>query len=293
MFKSYQHVEKLNTIETQGILDGECFIFPKIDGTCSSVWFEEDQICCGSRNRQLSYDADNHGFYKHVMEQENIKEFFKANPDVTLYGEFLIKHTLKTYQDDAWRKFYVLDVMIDDKYLSYDEYSELLNNYNIDFIPVLCKIKNPNESTLLNILETNTYLIKDGQGVGEGLVIKNYNYVNHYGRVTWAKIVRNEFKDKHRSELTKKLRIENKNTVEQKIVDKYLTDSLIEKEYSKIAVDGWSSKYIPKLMGILFYTLIKEESFNFVKEFKNPVIDFKELNRLVNQRIKEVKSELF
>lgn len=294
MFKPYQHLEKLNTVETQGISDGECYVFPKIDGTNGSIWLEDNEICCGSRTRKLSIEHDNAGFCSYILQQENIKEFFKDYPDVVLYGEWLVKHSLKTYRDSAWRKFYVFDVRIDDAYLLYTDYSVLLEKYNIDFIPVLCKVKNPIDETLFNLLETNTYLIKDNEGVGEGIVVKNYNYVNKFGRITWAKIVRNEFKDKHRSNLTFKVRdIKNKLSVEQKIVDKYLTESLIEKEYSKIALNGWSSKDIPKLIGILFYTLIKEDSFNFVKEFKNPIIDFKELNKLVTQRIKEVKSELF
>ena len=33
IYRSYQHVERLGTTETNGNLDGTCTIFPKIDGT--------------------------------------------------------------------------------------------------------------------------------------------------------------------------------------------------------------------------------------------------------------------
>ena len=32
IYRSYQHVERLGTTETNGILDGTCYISPKIDG---------------------------------------------------------------------------------------------------------------------------------------------------------------------------------------------------------------------------------------------------------------------
>jgi len=73
-----------------------------------------------------------------------------------------------------------------------------------------------------------------------------------------------------------------------------VTGSLVEKEYSKISVEsGWTSKMIPKLLGTVFYCLIKEEAWEFVKELKNPTIDFKRLQALTFARVKEIKPELF
>lgn len=36
MFIKYQHLERLGNQETNGILDGEVYVFPKIDGTNAS-----------------------------------------------------------------------------------------------------------------------------------------------------------------------------------------------------------------------------------------------------------------
>ena len=57
--------------------------------------------------------------------------------------------------------------------------------------------------------------------------------------------------------------------------------------------EGWSSKYIPRLLQETFYDLIKEESWDFVKEFKFPTINFKTLQTLCILRIKEIRPELF
>lgn len=40
-FKKYQHVSRLGVSGTDGILNGECFIFPKIDGTNSQVYLNK------------------------------------------------------------------------------------------------------------------------------------------------------------------------------------------------------------------------------------------------------------
>lgn len=290
-FIKYQHIERLGTTETEGIEMGVCYVFPKIDGTNGSLWWE-DGLCAGSRRRQLSAESDNAGFFGWAQAQE-FDKFFKAYPDLRLFGEFLVPHSLRTYVDSAWRNFYVFDVMDGGgNYMPYEEYAEILAPFAIEYIPPITKIKNPTHDTLINFLPQNTYLIKDGCGAGEGIVIKNYEFVNKYGRVTWAKCITNEFKAKHVKEMgvgEKK----QKTGPEELIVNDYITPELVEKEYAKIALEGWSSKQIPRLLNTVYYCLIKEESWNFVKKLKNPIIDFKRLQALTFAKVKETKPELF
>ncbi len=293
-FQKYQHLEKFGTTEVNGIEIGLCHIFPKIDGTNASVWINnEGKIQAGSRKRTLSLDSDNAGFFAWVSENKILKGFMNDYPHLRLCGEWLVPHTLKTYLDSAWRDFYVFDVMNGEKYLPYNEYKEILDGFGINYITPLCIIKNPTDETLYKCLDKNDYLIKDNKGVGEGIVIKNYNFINKYQRVTWAKIVRTEFKVKNQKVFGSS-EIKEKNTPEEKIVSRYITGSLVGKEYSKIEVaDGWNSKMIPRLLNTVFYCLIKEESWNFIKEMKNPTINYKRLMALTFARTKELKPELF
>jgi Fe-S cluster biosynthesis and repair protein YggX len=227
-----------------------------------------------------------------AVKQDNFIRFFTDYPYLRLYGEWLVPHTLKTYRDDAWRNFYVFDVMDGERYVPYDVYNYLLDSYNIEYIVPICKIVNPSYERLVGQLDKNGYLIKDGCGSGEGIVVKNYNFVNKYGRTTWGKIVKNEFKTKHAKCETPELK--EKKLVEQDIVDKYVTLALVEKEFSKIDNDcGWSSKSIPRLLHTVFYCLVSEECWNFVKDHKNPVVDFKRLNMFTVNKVKELKPELF
>ena len=76
-FVKYQHVERYGTTETEGITVGTCYIFPKIDGTNSSVWLQDNRVCAGSRNRELSLDKDNAGFLEWFLKQENLLNYLK------------------------------------------------------------------------------------------------------------------------------------------------------------------------------------------------------------------------
>lgn len=285
--KKYQHLERFGTTEVEGIDRGTCHIFPKLDGTNASIWLNEaGEVCAGSRNRQLSLDRDNAGFLAWVLEQENIKKYLLDYPTHILYGEWLVPHSLKTYRDDAWRNFYVFDVMDEHGYLSIGIYTALLHTYDIKVIPCLWSIEYPTLEILLDKMKLNTYLIKDGEGCGEGIVIKRYDFVNKYGRTTWAKLVTNEFKEKN-NEVFGPKKIQSEITIEQRIVEEFQTEALIQKEFAKIGLEGWSSKLIPKLLNTVYYSLVKEESWEFVKKFKNPKIDYKKLMQFSFEKTKK------
>jgi len=244
----------------------------------------------------LQLGDDNAGFYNAMVEVEAIKLFLMDNQDLTVYGEWLVPHSLKTYRDDAWRQFYIIDVFDNTQgiYLHYDEYSALLDPYDLEYLRPLCILKNATYDNLLVELENNRFLIEDGKGSGEGIVIKNYAYQNKYGRTTWAKIITNEFKEKHVKEMGCSVKNLSR-MIEQEICDKYVTKHLIDKTYAKIVteMEGWNSKYIPRLLQTVYYDLVSEECWNFVKEMKNPTVSFKALHCLVVLKIKEVRSELF
>lgn len=301
-FKKYQHIERFGTDEVQGIEIGNTYIFPKIDGTNSSLWLNDEGIlCAGSRNRQLSLENDNAGFFDYIVNKSDLKflNYLLKHPNHRLYGEWLIPHSLKTYRNDAWRRFYIFDVCIDKdndsvEYIPYDIYKPMLEEFNFDYIPPIAVIKNGSYEYFINCLEKNGFLIEDGKGYGEGIVIKNYDFYNKYKRQTWAKIVTNEFKEKHHKKMGTPI-VETEKMIEERIIDEFCTESFINKEFSKIIneMDGWQSKYIPMLFGRIFNELIKEEMWNILKKFKNPTINFKTLNTLMINKIKIVKNEIF
>lgn len=299
MFHKYQHVERFGTDETEHIEIGECYVFPKIDGTNASVWLEDGAVQCGSRTRHLTLDKDNAGFMAWAIAQPNLLAYLTANPDHRLFGEWLVPHSLNTYKDEAWRRFYVFDVSVPadndrgHEYIPYPVYQPLLEEHGIDYVPPICTITNADYSQLVEQLPQNVFLVKDGQGSGEGVVLKRYDYRNKYGLQKWAKLITSEFKERHAKVMGAPAKT-GVAMVEEAIADKYVTTALVEKEHAKIAADGgWTSRSIPRLLGTVYHALVTEEMWSIVKEYNNPKVDFKRLQYLTNAKIKERAPHLF
>lgn len=292
-WRKYQHIERLGTDEVEGILNGDVYVFSKLDGTnCGVMLDKEGNVKVNSRNRVLSLDFDNAGSYAYVLGNEKFKKYLEKHPTHYLYGEFLVPHTIRHYKDEAWNKLYIFDVVEYNggvpHYLSYEEYVPLLEEFNIEYIPLIKKLTNPSVEDIMNLQDSCTFLTKENKAA-EGIVIKRYDFVNKYGRTTWAKVVRNEHKVVHKPK--KPVSVDS---IEHLIVKELCTNEFVEKEYAKfVNENGWNSKFIPKFLGIVWHTFIVEESWNIVKKYKCPKIDFKILNRLVIEKIKEVKEELF
>ncbi len=177
--------------------------------------------------------------------------------------------------------------------MPYEEYKPILEAHNIQYIPPICTIKNGSYEQFINQLALNVFLIEDGKGAGEGIVIKRYDYRNKYGRQTWAKIVTSEFKEKHAKEMGGHV-LNGKRLIEEEIAEKYVTVALCEKEYSKICNESdWNSKLIPRLLHTIYYSLVKEECWEFVKEHKTPVIDFKRLQHFTFCQVKKNLPKVF
>jgi hypothetical protein len=299
-FEKYMSLKRFGTQETQGIEKGTCYIFPKLDGTNSSVWYNpETGVEAGSRNRHLDETSkgDNAGFCKWAKAQENIKEFLKQHSHLRLFGEWLVPHSLKTYQEDAWKRFYIFDVYDhnENRFLTYEEYLPLIKEFNFDYIPLLYKTENPTEEELIEISKENTFLVTEG--IGEGIVIKRYDFINKYGRTIFSKIVTDEFlgRKKDRS----KTEVKQQKVVEEEIVNEYCTEAFIKKEYNKMLLElenegkQWSNKYIGKLLHQIHFELINEEAVNFVFKYKHPIINFRKVGALTTEKVKETLPELF
>lgn len=291
-FIKYQHIEKLGSDEVEGILNGTVYIQSKLDG-CNSVLYlgKDGLVHAGSRKREISIADDNHGFAKDIAVQDKYKKFFEKYPNLILYGEFLIKNHIKNYAPTAYREFYVFDITNDngEGYIRWDMFHEFLDPFDIKYIPVIATLDNPTKEEIESYLDKGRFCCMD-ETIQEGIVIKNIDFINKYGRTTWAKLLTNEYKvAKH-----------NKNSihnecVEVQIIDKFLTADFITKEYHKILneVGEWNSKYIGRLLSTLWYEFINEESWHIIKTFHNPTINYKTLQGLVTDKIKDTLTEVF
>lgn len=289
MFKGYQHIERLGKDDVSNILDKDCFVFPKLDGTNGSIWFENGEIKCGSRNRELTLDNDNAGFYRYVLSEPKYKQFFEQYPTYRLFGEFLVKHQID-YMPDAYRKFYVFDVLDNnDNYLDHRYYQNILFPLQIDYIPSIGTVFANYIGDFSEFLN-NKYLL-NGDQTSEGIVLKRYDYLNQYGCITWAKVLSSKFVEE---KFDRRNNPDNYEIpIEQKIVESSITKELVDKEYSKLLLLSNIKSIQAALLNSVYYCLITEELYDQIKKLKNPTIQFGQLQRYCFQKTKEFKMELF
>lgn len=278
-FKKYQHLERKGTVSVHGIENGVCHIFPKLDGTNGSIWRDSSgAIKTGSRNRELTEEKDNAGFCAYVNANlKKFQSFFIKNPDVRLYGEWLVPHTIKTYKENAWRKFYIFDVLKGENYMTYDEYRPLLETHQLDYIPLLKTMDHPTGEQLKKLTKNNRFLIEEKDSIGEGLVLKRYGYVNRFERTQWAKIISREFDQIKNPKLKRTEYI-----FEHKMMNKCLTESFIDKCFAKMTLDEeWNPKRTGKFLMYVYEEFIIEELTNFVIKENNAKLDFRALRKIV------------
>lgn len=296
-YKPYQHIEKLGNSEVEGILTGTCSIQPKIDGTNGVVWLGDDGIIrAGSRKRHLTLESDNAGFYAKIINNENIKRYLENHKNRYLYGEWLVPHTIKYYDPDSWKKFYVFDVYeIGRGYLSYKEYSKELDEYGILYIPEVKEIENPTMDDLTEVLKSTKYMIPEDK-MSEGIVIKNYSYKNSYGRTVWAKIVAEEFFGTKQQLREKRHKAKTNQPTEEEIVTLLLSEPLIRKEYSKLLIEfpnASKQEKIGRLLNIVWHVFLAEEFLNYAEK-KKPEVNFLLLKKACENSVKNVLgNELF
>lgn len=299
-YKSYQHVEKLGSKEVEGILNGRVYLFYKIDGTNSCVWLKDDgTLGFGSRRRELNMVEDNAGFMTAIMTQpENkkvladLKEFLTEHPNYIIYGEWLVKHTLKSYSNDAWRQFYIFDIYDTEtnEYIPYYVYESLFNLVykNLKYIPLIESLENPTEDDIkLRLGKTGDFLCT--AGLGEGIVIKNYDFVNRYGRRIWAKVLTEDFRENKNKTRNNNSINKEENAIEYEII-KLMTVEHVLKEKSKIeeTYGGWSDKYIFELLNRSFTEFWSDNWQHIFKKFKMPTVNFKKLKQLSDIFVKEI-----
>lgn len=303
-FKKYQHIEKLGREECEGLLNVDAvYCFPKIDGTNSCLFLgEADTLQAGSRRCLLNDEQDNGGFYAWSKTQPQYLEYLKVHPNHILYGEFMIPHTIKSYDDAVWGNLYIFDVFeVDEKgmnsrYLSYEEYKPLLEEFNIVYIPCLAIKDHPSIEEIAELAKHNHYLMPDGsKAIGEGIVCKSYNYKNKWGRTIWGKFVAEEFFNKKQH-----LRSKNhdaKSNFEMKIAQEYITDSVIYKEYAKIKnefLNASKNEMIGRVLNTVYETFLNEDLLTVVRKNKKCTINFQNLKKQSDNRVKEVlRDELF
>lgn len=318
VFHSYEKVERLEKEECDGILNGGCYIFEKIDGANAQIYLDTEtrEIAFASRNRVLGI-GDNlisgdsfRGFATWVKEnREKLQQFFDIHPDFILNGEWLIKHSIQ-YAPTAYNRFYVFDIYdsVNQRYMGIESHRSWQDLYKIglDFVPFDDRVENPE---MINLKAYLALPSRYGAPFREGIVIKNYNFVNKFGRQPYAKLLHETFqevKSKPKAPISP-------DAIELAIQVQYVTAARVKKICNKIQIlqvdkdvgIDWQCEPstegilksafakrlemsdIPRVINMVWYDIITEDMNDILKRLKDPTINFKLLKRLVFDRAKE------
>jgi hypothetical protein len=271
MKNKYTHIERLTSAEVEGILDGTCYFYPKLDGANTSVELSSSgKIVARSRNTVLGCGIDLRGFNEYIQQRlPELEEFFKKYPDFIIFGEWLVPHTIKTYTKSAWNKFYVFDFYdkLTETYLNFEIFrTEVVSDF--EMVPLLAKASKPTPELIDRVLNSNDYLLDSGQS--EGVVIKNYEYTNVYGRHPFAKVINTRTSAKPLPPAC----------LEQQIVDFYLTQEYVLKELNKL-----DESAIAKVIHVVYNEFVRDYMSEILKKYKNPTINFRDLKKHIAKTV--------
>jgi len=302
--REYEKVERWDHAdEIDGINIGTVHISEKIDGANAQVFQDEEgYIHVGSRTRLLARAKNEEewpfeirdsfrGLPEYIFKNKKIRGFLKDNPDLRLYGEWLVKHTIN-YSPEFQNRFWIFDVFDhnEDKFTPFwDYYKWIEDNYGLDMIGLVDELENPSMEELLDMVRNKERIPKSEFGAEtiEGLVFKNYAFVNRYGRCAYMKAVTQDFHEIHHTIMGA-----NKyDDPEVYLISKYQPVARMGKIYNKLKDDHGilSMRNVPEFMERVLHDVITEDAWNMFmkdKKVRGRSFDMKALRKLSQAKSK-------
>lgn len=194
------------------------------------------------------------------------------------------RHTI-AYKETAYKKWYMFDIWNGDdhKYLPFEKVKEIADAWGLSTVPFIEKIENPSVEYLQTLAGKS--VLGDR---GEGIVIKNLDFVNKFGDVNFAKLVTESFKEDNAVTFGGN----NKHSdtyYEVYVVNKYMTLARVQKVMNKIQPEineKLDMKHIPRIMGTCFHDMMVEEIWQITKDVS--VLNFKVLKRIADKKCKQI-----
>ena len=312
----YQHIERLGNEEVEGLLDGECVIQNKIDGTNLTVaWYDEPiGLVIASRNNVVYRNGAFVEFPKKDKEG-NIKigpdgkpetehrfvdavDYVRAHGGIQtlaamgyiLRGEWLIQHSM-VYAKEKYGHFYVFDVQerTTGVYVPTGKWIPLAEERGVHYVPMLTTLNNPSVEALVELSKGPDEF---GAQQKEGIVVKNFGFSNKWGRMTWGKIVSADFKDKMKAAMG----ATNDDPPEIKFAARVVTYDFIMKTIHSLE-DSLGRKLVirdmPQVLGRVYHDAFIEELWDFVQKETVSKFDFRTARKTVENKTRDIALAYF
>lgn len=279
--KKYQSITRHGKSATHLTLEGNPHIViqEKLDGANASFQRVGDEIHAFSRNTQLDSENNLRGFYEWTQTLD-VEKLVEGH---IYFGEWTAKHKLD--YGDNHNKFYLFDVYDSDseKYVSFVVVDLASEHLGINLIPVFYT------GEFKSLEHIQSFIGKSTLGeIGEGVVVKNYDYTNKYNEQVFTKFVSDEFAE------IKKVKKHTVNTNSDQLtefINSTLTEARVSKMLHKMVDEGQLEEdYAIEDMGTIlkhlgsavYEDIMKEESDTLMKLVKSKV------GRAVPNMVKQV-----
>jgi len=224
--KVVRHGKKGTHLTIEG--DPKVVIMEKLDGANASFKKEDGVVKCFSRNNEVNEENNLRGFYEWVQENINPEDLMD---DAIYFGEWMVKHSID-YPQEVYQNFYLFDVYDEDmeRYIPLEYVRNESERLSLKLVPVFY------EGEFQSLDHVNSFVGQSKLGdVGEGVVLKNYDYIDKHGSQQFTKIVSDRFTEKAK---TKKQKLPQNSNELDDFVDTYLTNARVEKMLNKLVDEG-------------------------------------------------------
>jgi len=295
--KKYTDVVRLGKSTTADVLQKGDYISitEKLDGANASFCLDESPmgVSCYSRNNPLDMNNRLRGFYDYII-NNIVYAKDELNPNYRYFGEWLCSHKIK-YKEDAYYNFYMFSIWDEEthRYLSDEIVKSEAERLNIKTIPYLYEGEYISFEHLMSFVGKSDLTLEPN--TGEGIVVKNVDYIDTYGRQMFVKLVSEAFAEVQKQKLPKNPNIDFvllekiKSVVTKarvcKLINKLVDENIIQEDYS---IEDMGT--ILKSLGNRIYEdIMKEESELFIDEEENKIrkIIGKNVPSIVREILKE------
>ncbi|MFF2886685.1 RNA ligase family protein [Paenibacillus sp. NPDC057967] len=245
--RKYTDIIRLGHRDSAGVVVEGSYItvFEKLDGANASfrdgsglpVDAFVEGVVAYSRNTRLSPENNLRGFYEWTQQLDRTNLL----PDTIYYGEWLVKHKVDYGQHAG--TFYLFDIYNEEDgcYAPTDFVIAEAARLGLAVAPILYAGPYVSFEHLTSLVGRSA--IASAADGGEGIVVKNVNFRDRFGRQTFVKLVSDSFRE---MQPQKAPRDPNTETPETTFVKTYLTQGRVDKLTHKLV----DETVIPEAFGL-------------------------------------------
>lgn len=210
---------------------GKIVIWEKLDGANASFMRDGDKVVCYSRTTQLFGGKESNlgGFYEWVQENIKAEDLIEG---YIYFGEWMNRH--KIDYGEHLKKFFMFDVYsnIIDSYQDLEVIKLEAERLGLSLAPIFYEGDYVSEEHIQSFVG-KSMLAPDG--VGEGVVVKNYNYTDKFGNQLFTKIVTKAFQETNGAKVRE---MKAKPDPVAQFVNDTVTEARVEKILHKLVDEG-------------------------------------------------------